>query len=437
MPRLFLSFLISFAICGCTTSRTGDIASCRVNYEFASTPKSESGLVLNQYLDNPVDRPGVLRLRSTPVRKTSDTLASSFKRRLTFRKESNSEFRVLVLSTGGAWGAYGAGFLKGLSESTDIVDHKYDLVTGSSTGALIAPFAFLGEKSDYDHINQLYLNLTDDQILARRPLFTLVRASSIFDTRRMRSFVIQSLRTYRVVERVAKEAEAGRVLAVMAVNVDTGQLEVFDLTAVASDASISMEQRINMFADRVLASAAIPIAFEPIFLEGCMYIDAGARRNVFVTSEFAAEYVRSGGRKVSEEANRSGGRDLIIDLMQSSRGNAPRVRVDIIVNGEASLERQVTKLGIRPIVLRTVPIIMNSTMWASLSRISDVSVPLGWKLNYRDAYTFSYQDNGSAFSLSGEVFDAEFMRRLNEFGYLLAQKNEPWEDMPGSPDPLK
>ncbi len=52
----------------------------------------------------------------------------------------------LILSAGGEDGAYGAGLLGGWSKTGK--RPEFSLVTGVSTGALIAPFAFLGPKYD-------------------------------------------------------------------------------------------------------------------------------------------------------------------------------------------------------------------------------------------------------------------------------------------------
>ena len=62
------------------------------------------------------------------------------------------EHNILVLSGGGVFGAYPAGVLCGWSESEKSPQEggrpAFDVVTGISTGSLIAPLAFLGK--DYD-----------------------------------------------------------------------------------------------------------------------------------------------------------------------------------------------------------------------------------------------------------------------------------------------
>src|SRR5581483_4954397 len=58
---------------------------------------------------------------------------------------------ILVLSGGGAWGAYGAGFLNGWSQRPAAMGGQrpqFDVVTGISVGAIMAPYAFLGPRYD-------------------------------------------------------------------------------------------------------------------------------------------------------------------------------------------------------------------------------------------------------------------------------------------------
>jgi hypothetical protein len=70
---------------------------------------------------------------------------------------------ILVISGGGDWGAFGAGVLKGWGRVTgEFARPHFDVVTGVSTGALIAPFAFLGDEASIDGILQMYRNPQED-----------------------------------------------------------------------------------------------------------------------------------------------------------------------------------------------------------------------------------------------------------------------------------
>ena len=76
---------------------------------------------------------------------------------------------LLIISGGGDWGAFGAGVLKGWGRvKGEMARPEFDVVTGVSTGALIAPFAFLGDDESIERIVQLYRNpAPDDRDVAR------------------------------------------------------------------------------------------------------------------------------------------------------------------------------------------------------------------------------------------------------------------------------
>src|SRR6266481_6366852 len=77
---------------------------------------------------------------------------------------------ILIVSGGGDWGAFGAGFLKGwlkVPAQHPLAKPEFDAVTGVSTGALIAPFAFLGDERSIDEIVNLYRNPGADWVKQR------------------------------------------------------------------------------------------------------------------------------------------------------------------------------------------------------------------------------------------------------------------------------
>jgi len=83
---------------------------------------------------------------------------------------------ILIVSGGGDWGAFGAGFLKGWKKvptQHPLAKPEFDAVTGVSTGALIAPFAFLGDERSTDEIVNLYRNPGEDWVKQRGMLFFL------------------------------------------------------------------------------------------------------------------------------------------------------------------------------------------------------------------------------------------------------------------------
>src|SRR5262249_9179198 len=82
-------------------------------------------------------------------------------------------------SGGGDNGAYGAGLLIGWTERGDRPEFK--LVTGVSTGALIAPFAFLGPGYD-EVLRKVYTDVTPSDIFESRSLLTAVFNDALSDT---------------------------------------------------------------------------------------------------------------------------------------------------------------------------------------------------------------------------------------------------------------
>src|SRR5207244_207960 len=142
---------------------------------------------------------------------------------------------ILIISGGGDWGAFGAGFLKGWQKvpaGHPLAKPAFDAVTGVSTGALIAPFAFLGDAQSNETILGLYRNPNKDWVKQRGPLYFLPNNLSFAEVpgleREMRAIV-----TLALVRRVAEAGGDGRILAVNTTNVDDGSQRVWNLVAEA------------------------------------------------------------------------------------------------------------------------------------------------------------------------------------------------------------
>jgi hypothetical protein len=160
---------------------------------------------------------------------------------------------VLVLSGGGMNGAYGAGVLKGWTASG--VRPQFDVVTGVSTGALIAPYAFLG--SEYDtELERVYTSMRQDNIFRPRFLWLDSLVSSIPLEQQIAAGI-----TTEVLGRIAEAHRQGRRLYVGTTNLDTKRLVVWDLGAIASrDTPESRE----LFKKVLLASCSVPGLLPPV-----------------------------------------------------------------------------------------------------------------------------------------------------------------------------
>jgi predicted patatin/cPLA2 family phospholipase len=204
-----------------------------------------------------------------------------------------SSYDVLVLSAGGQYGAYGSGFLQGWGNRADLRPNRgdIDMVTGVSTGAMMASYAYLGSSNDpavrakYDALlkNQ-YTTLRDEDVFRKRQPVEYLWANSLFDSAPLQDRIRELITDELLDEILAEETRSKRLLLVGAVNADSGGFEHFDLIAIAGDRS---HDRRTCYASAILASAAIPLAFNPIFINNRMYLDGGARHHTFFLTQVA------------------------------------------------------------------------------------------------------------------------------------------------------
>jgi len=118
------------------------------------------------------------------------------------------EHNYLAISGGGANGAFGAGLLAGWSAAG--TRPEFTIVTGISTGALIAPFAFLGP--DYDaQLKEVYTAYSTDDLIKRRPILTAVTGHAVADTKPLHTMIIRYFNS-DVIEAIAAERRKGRSL---------------------------------------------------------------------------------------------------------------------------------------------------------------------------------------------------------------------------------
>ena len=188
----------------------------------------------------------------------------------------------LAISGGGDNGAYGAGFLNGWTASG--TRPQFKVVTGVSTGALIAPFAFLGPKYDYV-LERVYTQTSQKDIFTKRGLKSLLWGDSMADTAPLAN-VIAAYVTPEFLSEIAGEYAKGRVLLVGTTNLDSLEPVIWNMTAIAASKDPRSAQ---LFRSILLASASIPGAFPPVMinvnLDGVayqeMHVDGGTVAQVF------------------------------------------------------------------------------------------------------------------------------------------------------------
>jgi predicted acylesterase/phospholipase RssA len=189
----------------------------------------------------------------------------------------------LALSGGGDDGAFGAGLLVGWSARGD--RPEFDMVTGVSTGALSAPFAFLGRAYD-QNLTRLYTETSAGDIFDKHaPLLSAVTSDSLVDNTPLRR-MIEHYVDVTMIQRLAEEYAKGRLLFVLTTNLDQSRPVIWNIGAIA--ASNNPKAR-DLIVDVLLASASIPAVFPPVMLDVTvdgqkrqeMHVDGGTIAQVF------------------------------------------------------------------------------------------------------------------------------------------------------------
>ena len=342
--------------------------------------------------------------------KTETRMAHEYESsQLTNNNEAQS-FDILILSGGGAFGAFGAGFLKGWGEVSEANDKRpqFDSISGISTGSLIAPFAFIGTEKAYDDIISLYENPGSDWVRERGIIPFLPGNVSLYDVSKLHE-TIQSVITENMVERIKKGATENRQLLVGATNMDYGMLRVWDLAQIASDASArdAADQIVTILS----ASTAIPGLFPPTIIDDLLYVDGGATMQMI------------GGMD-----NRSWAYSSDKTTLNITNSNEPiKVRVWIIVNQKLLTDTKVVRSRWTSIAARSLNTLLRASTLQSIQD-SETFVNLVNQHPEFDAqmrYVAIPQDFPIADS--DVMFDAELMKRLVKLGMKMGADPMSWK----------
>ena len=188
----------------------------------------------------------------------------------------------LALSGGGANGAFGAGFLCGWSSAG--TRPNFRIVTGISTGALIAPLAFVGPKYD-ERLSSLYTTVKAKDILHVRGILGMLWNESYAETKPLADLINKEI-DEEVLKAVAAEHAKGRRLYIGTTNLDAQRFMVWDMGAIASS---GQADAMKLFRKVMLASVSIPGVFPPVYFDveidgrkyDEMHVDGGVVMEVF------------------------------------------------------------------------------------------------------------------------------------------------------------
>ncbi len=337
-----------------------------------------------------------------------DDLAESIRQSLRANPDrhidSDDSAALLSISGGGANGAFGTGVLCGWSERGDRPEFK--LVTGISTGALIAPGAFLG--SEYDQqITDIYTTVSTKDIYTRRgTLGALLGSDAMLDTTPLARLIEKHL-TDEVVNAVAVEHERGRRLYIGTADIDTLRLVVWNMGAIAVHRT--PEAR-DLFRTVMLASASIPVAFPPqripveaggeVYDE--MHVDGGVETQAFL---FGMMFRLD---------------DVIAEFPDVE---VPTIRLYVIRNSRFRSTHKSTEPRVLSIAGRAVGGMISSIGIGDMYRMYVLAKADGLDFNMV-SIPEDYE------SQAKEAFDPEEMKRLFEIGRQLVLDGDPWQKIP-------
>lgn len=198
----------------------------------------------------------------------------------------DQEFNILALSGGGSGGAYGAGLLNGWKAHGDLPE--FDVVTAISTGSIMATFAFLGG-DHVDTLEEIFNNLSSDD-LYKSSWSSIFTGATLSDPTPFKQLLEQGI-TETLLDEVAAEHRKGRRLYIGSTNLDTGQLVVWDMGAIAAS---HRKDKMQRYRDIIYASSAVPVIFPPQFFNvpvkgksySQMHVDGGVYSNIFMIGLF-------------------------------------------------------------------------------------------------------------------------------------------------------
>ena len=317
----------------------------------------------------------------------------------------------LIVSGGGDWGAFGAGFLKGwhkVPAQHPLAKPEFDIVTGVSTGTLIAPFAFLGDKPAIDEIVTLYRNPGADWVKQRGMLYFLPDNISFAEVPGLEREIRRHI-TIDMVRRIAKAGADGRMLMVNTTNLDDATPRVFDLVEEAQRAAASGElERIHNI---MLASAGIPGAFPFRIIDQELYVDGGVTGNILY-----------GGRAEDDDALPTVWQQTYPDVPM------PQIRYWVIFNNQFRPVPHVTPPKWLAVVQRSLETATRaSTATAVKHLIAHAKIA---KLEYNaDVEIRLVSIPGDWFPPAPGVFVKETMHTLADLGERMGADPESWGDL--------
>jgi predicted acylesterase/phospholipase RssA len=345
--------------------------------------------VLRETPSSPGDEVNAIRTLGPDQR--FSTLDSKSVARQVRAQRAGQPVNILALSGGGAEGAFGAGALVGLTRSAS--RPQFSVVTGVSTGALIAPYAFLGPDWD-SQLVEVYTSGRAEHLLHSRGLGVLF-GSSVYSGTPLKQLV-DRYTTDALIQAVAREASTGRLLLVATTDVSTGEPVIWDLGSIAMNGGTGARA---LFRDVLVASASVPGLFPPVVIR--VQEQQALYDEVHVDGTIALPFF------------------VPLAFVEPTREASTPSHVYVLVDGRLSEQAVPIRLRARSILSRSVS--------AGLSHLLRTNLELTATGAHLEGAQFQFAAIPTAYpQLDSFDFRTPTMRSLFQFGYRCAQTGRLW-----------
>jgi len=311
-------------------------------------------------------------------------------------QRKSTSIDVLALSGGGAEGAFGAGLLVGWTEAGN--RPEFSVVSGTSSGALIAPFAFLG--ASHDAILRDLFTSGIAQSLLHLDGLNAIFGSGVFKTEPLKLLIAHYV-DEDLLHLVAAQHRRGRRLFVVTTNIDAQRTAVWNMGAIAES---DYSGRLQLFRDILVASASAPGLFAPAYIQVQagnamfqeMHVDGAVTSNVLAVPE-------------------------AVLLQKVALTNTAKPKLYIIVNGKITPDFAVIGDGTLSIVARSFFSTVKANTRNTLIATYDFARRNGWQFRLA-AIQPDYAMTSTTFN-----FDTEYMRGLFNLGFSMGRTGQQWQ----------
>ncbi|SFM01579.1 patatin-like phospholipase family protein [Methylobacterium pseudosasicola] len=313
-------------------------------------------------------------------------------------------FNYLALSGGGGDGAYGAGVLNGWTASG--TRPEFTLVSGVSTGALIAPFAFLGPAYD-PYLTEFYTSGVAGELVTSPNIANVLFGSGLFGDGRLRNLIGRYV-TPELLTAIAEEHAKGRRLMVVTTNLDSQRAVIWNMGVIASSGA---PNALELFRDVLAASASIPAVFPPQMIDVAaadtrfqeMHVDGSVVTPVFTLPQTLL--LRDGKIRTGGKAN-----------------------IYVVINGRLEPDFEVTKDNTLSIVERSFTTASRARSRATLTATYALARGNGMGFN------LTYIDENGPKASAAKGFDTGYMRALYQAGLEKGRTGTFWQHtVPAAP----